>query len=53
VTSRRPRPPPGVRPAAIKLPTTKRGFVLQLRRWVVERLCVGHERPQAALEGLH
>ncbi len=47
----------------VKLPTAKRGFVLLLRRWVVERyfawmarfrrLARDHERMAETLAGLH
>ena len=53
----------GIRLEVVKLPMTKRGFVLLPRRWVVERgfawtsrfrrLARDYERLQATLEGFH
>jgi transposase len=53
----------GIQLAVIKLPETKRGFVLLPRRWVIERsvawtgrfrrLARDYERLQTTLEGLH
>lgn len=53
----------GIRLEVVKLPTTKRGFVLLPRRWVVERtqgwaarfrrLARDYERLPATLAGLH